>query len=619
MAVIAPINAQTFPIGSFLTNNSCAIPDLQRPYAWSEEQANELIYDLKRIITSTVDDNVPQHFFGTIVLLSSNGLRLDIIDGQQRLTTVSLLLGLIQTSIVKVSELAKKKGGANGAQVAANALQIADGITPLLRFQGAMDNAGKIQEELRMLVSPEIRLTFESLLSGGDGDIPSEDNGPADNLRRIARIFVKDLIEEKGKFQGEPLDRLRHLKKVHDAVRQGLLVVSLQTSSSDAGYDLFESLNARGLELNTLDLIKVWMLNKLSGEDSSAVAKSMRNMASDDIKAQLAFFEDFYRARAQRNTNQKKGKALALLAREHVFKDPMFVDDNFNTTLSQRIHSEVSLMEKWTPIWESVSKARIPATVKGSVPELSWAGHRFSLLSANLRHTGVVTPLMMVACDTLETNPAKLAEFIHTIERFFFRFKVMCGGPVKEIEQAYYKFIQAMTTNNDIDLNMVNTTLQGLIDLYADDEKFDARIRERLNYSLGAQAREKIAYFLWTVECYSYANKGPKKNVQSLSDWHLEHIYPQNPQANAPQLGPIVDQIGNICLLDPKINKQLSNLDFSAKRAKVADIMSRNNGQLDIVEGRKVFVDPQVSWDDNDIEARNVRLITLAKTIFKFS
>ena len=41
-------------------------------------------FNLKRIITSTVDDNVPQHFFGTIVLLSSNGLRLDIIDGQQR-------------------------------------------------------------------------------------------------------------------------------------------------------------------------------------------------------------------------------------------------------------------------------------------------------------------------------------------------------------------------------------------------------------------------------------------------------------------------------------------------------------------------------------------------------
>ena len=615
MAVIAPINAQTFPIGSFLTNYNFAIPDLQRPYAWSEEQAAELVYDLKRIMSGIQDDeSVPQHFFGTIVLLSSQGSRLDIIDGQQRLTTVSLLLGLIQTSITRVAKVAKAKGGPAGPQVSQNATHLAEGISPLLRFQGAMDDQGKIQEELRLLVSPEIRQTFNSFLSGGDGVISDEENGPAENLRDIAKYLMKDLIEDKEYFTGEPLAKLRHLKKVHDAVRQGLLVVSLQTSSSDAGYDLFESLNARGLPLNTLDLIKVWMLNKLSGEDSTPVALSMRKLASDDVDEQLAFFKDFYRARALRNTNKSDGKALALMAREYVFKDPLFVKGEFGTTLSQRIHSEVALMEKWTPIWTSIVDGKIPSFVHGTVAERSWLAHRYELLTSNLNHSGVLTPLLMVACDVLRNDIAKLSELLHSIELFFFRFKTMCGGPVKEIETAYYKFIQALTANNDIDMSMVKTTLQNLLNQYADDAKFESRIREKLNYGLGA-GRSKIMYFLWTIECYSYGHSVSKK-VQSLKDWHLEHVYPQNPANGAPSLGRDVELIGNICLLNPKFNNELSNLDFNTKRAKIATLKKQGK-DLDCADTTWIFEGSHNSWGTTEIELRAVKLVAKAKTIFK--
>ena len=620
MAVIAPINAQTFPIGSFLTNINCSIPDLQRPYAWTEDQAKELVYDLKRIMSGIHDDeSVPQHFFGTIVLLSAQGARFSIIDGQQRLTTVSLLLGLIQTSIFRVAKDAEHKGGAAGPQVAHNAKELAKEITPLLRFQGAMDDVtGKIQEELRILVSPEIRKTYESFLSGGDGKVDEEDNEPAENLREIAKFFTKNLIEEKINFTGEPLAKLRYLKKVHDAVRQGLLVVSLQTSSSDAGYDLFESLNARGLPLNTLDLIKVWMLNKLSGEDSTDVAAAMRKLSSDDVDDQLEFFKDFYRARALRNTENADGKALALMAREYVFKDPIFVTQNFQSTLSQRIRSEVVLMERWTPLWNSIVDGQIPIAVQGTAAERGWVGHRYELLSSNLSHSGVLTPLMMVASDVLRTDIAKFSELIHSVELFFFRYKTMCGGPVKNIEEAYYKFIQALTTNADIDMTVVKQTLQTLINQHADDAKFESRLREKLNYSSGPAARAKIMYFLWTLECYSYGHAVSKK-VQNLGDWHLEHIAPQNP-AGSPQtaITDFVDSIGNLCLLDPKINRQLSNLDFTAKRAKVAELHTAGK-KLDCADSLAVFQGPILNWDVQEIENRAQRLMTQAKKVFKLA
>jgi hypothetical protein len=192
----------------------------------------------------------------------------------------------------------------------------------------------------------------------------------------------------------------------------------------------------------------------------------------------------------------------------------------------------------------------------------------------------------------------------------------MCGGPVKYIEDAYYKFIQALTTNADIDMTVVRSTLQTLIDQHADDTKFESRLREKLNYSFGNSARSKIMYFLWTLDCYSYGQSVSKK-AQHLGEWHLEHIAPQNP-AGSPQtaIADFVDSIGNICLLDPKINRQLSNLDFTAKRAKVAELHQREI-KIDCADSLAVFQGPILIWDVQEIEKRAQRLVTQAKKVFK--
>ena len=614
MAVIAPINASTFQAGAFLTHSSYAIPDLQRPYAWSKIQAEELVADLWRIVDGTTEAGVPQHFFGTIVLLSSNSHRLDIIDGQQRLTTISILLGAIETSARALSIAARKKGGPNGAAVSLNIEQFADDMSPLFKFHGSMDFQGKIQNEPRLLVSPEIRKTFQSLISGGNGEVPEEQSKPAKNIREIAEIFRKTLIEEKSSFKGDPLEKFRHLKKVHDAVREGLLIVSLQTSSSDAGYDLFESLNARGVDLNALDLIKVWMLNKLSGEDSSDVARSMRELSSDDVSRQTDFFKDFYKARALRNVGKVSDKDLALNAREYVFKDPLFDVPPQATTLSQRIRAEVDLMERWTPIWTEIGNRKIPSLVQGEQIERAWAEHRLDLLISYLRHTGASRFLFMVASDELQNNLPKLSWFIHTIERFFFRYKTMCGGPVSNIDTAYFKFIEALRTNGDLDQNFVNKTLQALIDEHADDAKFKQRIFERLDYEESG-AREKIKYFLWTLECYAYKGS-PKKMIQDLGEWHLEHIYPQNP-ASGVSIGEDVHLLGNICLLNPEINNSLNNLEFAAKKKKIADL-KKNGINLDTVDSRSVFESDSDVWTRAEISKRSDDLRASALDVFSF-
>jgi hypothetical protein len=340
------------------------------------------------------------------------------------------------------------------------------------------------------------------------------------------------------------------------------------------------------------------MLNKLSGEDSSDVAKKMRTLSSDDVSRQTDFFKDFYRARALKNVGKVSDKDLALNAREFVFKDPLFEIAPQSTTLSERIRAEVDLMERWTPIWNEIGAKKIPAVVNGDPIERAWAEHRLDLLLSYLRHTGASRYLFMVASDVLQGDLPKLSWLIHTIEKFFFRYKTMCGGPVGNIDIAYFKLIEALRTNGDINQAFVNSILQKLIDDHADDTKFRQRMFERLQYEESG-AREKIKYFLWTLECYSY-----------------QGIYPQNPKTGI-SIGDDVHLLGNICLLNPEINNSLNNLEFSDKKKKIADL-KKTGISLDTVDSRSVFEGSNDSWSRQEIIQRSDALRLSALDVFSF-
>src|SRR2546421_12675740 len=76
------------------------IPQFQRPYAWTIEQGGELLED---IITFMEDgkevDELPPYFLGSIVLIKEHGTKFDVIDGQQRLTTLTILLSVLRSLV----------------------------------------------------------------------------------------------------------------------------------------------------------------------------------------------------------------------------------------------------------------------------------------------------------------------------------------------------------------------------------------------------------------------------------------------------------------------------------------------------------------------------------------
>jgi len=99
MPAIDPFEAERKALQSLMGENRFFIPDLQRPFSWGEEQVEDLINDIVSVLRASSDAGEPErhgHFLGTIVTQQEPvGTRLAILDGQQRMTCLTLLIALV--------------------------------------------------------------------------------------------------------------------------------------------------------------------------------------------------------------------------------------------------------------------------------------------------------------------------------------------------------------------------------------------------------------------------------------------------------------------------------------------------------------------------------------------
>lgn len=604
----SPFNVDKKHFFSLLTQGLFEVPDLQRPFAWREAEASDLIDDVLGLVDEIhrrgENAQLPQHYIGSIVTITSDGNRSRIIDGQQRLTTVTLLLGL---TVAAMKEMAGKIKNSKVPDERKHALEmrlnakIHDATTMLqtVDFNG--------QTITRFRPSPEITETYKSFITGGDGKIDAENREPALKLRSIAKLLKKEVVNNPSRFQNmEDVKRIEHLERVFSAVSTCLVFVWVDTGSTSAGYQLFESLNATGKPLNALDLLKVWMLNKLEGTPSApVVAKEMRQLTTMSEDDDNKFLVDYYRARHFVNTGKKHtNKTLSLLVRGHVFRDPD-VAENFRMVdatsidLDQRIAKHVSTMADWRSNWTKILKGDLPYVGSKSPFDVE----RFKgLIKDDLKHI-LPVPLFMQASAHLSLD--EFTKLVHLIEKVFFRYKTICNAPVGDLEHVYQSAARAIDTNGTLDLNGFAAQLQGLIDQHCPDPVFEANLDLKLTYEKGAA---RVKYFLTFLDLYR-ANPAPAKLALKPLNFSIEHIDPQRPADGRQISEELVHTIGNLCLLTDKENPSVGNKPFLQKKA-----ILKNGANLTAKWSQDVF--SQSVWDDAAVFARREALYRSAMSVF---
>lgn len=636
---VAPFQISHPPISGLLNMHTMQIPDLQRYYAWTELEARELCADLERLLESVVAGrHKPQHFFGSLVVVYHAGGRDDIVDGQQRMTTVTLLLGQIHCALVRLANTCRQIAIDNAVNqtvashhqnVATSVDMTASQVRNMLFVNTGLAPDGSSIWEPRLKVTPEITETYLATLEGRDNNVPSEQLAPAVNLRKVARVFEDRLVEPMDYMQLQPVDQHAHLQRLLGVVSDGLIVVRLGTDHAESAYELFESLNARGVPLNALDHLKVWMLSVYAQNqlNSSDIAKKMRALSNDDREKQVAFFEDFYEARSLDNREYdglNAPKKLVAASRRKVFHDPTQNSAPDVMGLTARIQHEVDYMTDLYPIWSKLKQnvgndPFLPPSF-GGYAQKDWVTNRLELLLSVLKHQKAY-PYLMVAANRLSQQPDVFDDLIHLIERFFFRYKTICGGNESSIREMYNQLLTDLDANPGFNIVNVQNKMRVLIGQKAPDREFRAKLVEKLGYGNASQnARTK--YFFETIESYQHVAK-PFKNVPrlNLSQWHLEHIVPQRPKPNDPSLPEDkVDSIGNLCLLPPEINTKLSNRSYAEKQLEAKRLQNLPGAQqinIRVTDSSKIFYQGSGPvWSSTDVDQRIEYLLHFACQIF---
>src|SRR5262245_49000889 len=236
----------------FMQPQRLVVPLFQRPYVWNEENQweplwNDVVRVAERVLNQPLDKHYP-HFLGAVVLQqvqkqTGQMQERTIIDGQQRLTTLQLLLDALHAELLSVQA-----------------------VPPAMRIEPLVTNSepfcSKPEDRFKVWPTNRDRPAFNAIM-GATPPVDYERVGYADQRMVQAHRFFGEQariwLSSEGSHQIE-----RRANALETVVRELLQMVIIDLGADENAQEIFETLNARGAQLTAADLIKNFVFQRLS-------------------------------------------------------------------------------------------------------------------------------------------------------------------------------------------------------------------------------------------------------------------------------------------------------------------------------------------------------------------
>lgn len=498
------------------------IPDYQRPYAWTIEQAGELFDDLFLAMQDArTNGATSQYFLGSIVLIKNDrDPKAMVVDGQQRLTTLTMLFAALRA-----------------AWEAANYPPGVKSVTPFLYEEGD-EMLGKATG-YRFTAREEDATFFRQYIQepGGIEKLVCNTDKLEDSRLRYRENAT--LLLNKAKALS-PDDR----NALWKFLANDCSLVVISTPDLEAAYRIFSVLNNRGLDLAPIDIIKAEVLGsirRIGGEDKArAYSKKW-----SEIESQLGrdAFGDLFGHIRTVYAKQKQRATLVKEFQEHVteYKTPIDLVDK--------------VIKPFAEVWDFVRDADFEATEHAETinEHLSW------LNRVDFKDW---VPPALVYFKRFRQQPKLLAEFFQSLERLTYFLLVTKVGINERIETyaALTKEIEPEAFKGDL---AALTTLT-LTD--AQKRKFVAALDGDVYNDL-PKARMALVLRLESLV------RAPGVQLQDAVS--LEHVLPQTPPDGSDWIKWFPDEderdgwthrLANLVPLDRNKNSSASNYDFAKKK-----------------------------------------------------
>ena len=321
------IVAKEYPLKEILSNNKYSIDYFQREYRWQKENIDQLIDDLYSAFRadyrpehSTKDvANYASYFMGSIVVIAKDDATMSIIDGQQRVTSLTLLLIYLYHAI--------------------------GGKAAILQKMIFSDSYGEKSFNIQV---PERKDCLDGLYSKNEYTPKDTDEDSvrcmADRYNDIKNNFPEDL-------QGQALESFMYW------VINNIIIVKIEAYSEENAYTIFETMNDRGLNLTNSDMLKGFILSKFKDETKRTVLNEqwkcdMHQLLSYGKDYDNAFFRVWMRSQFAETKRQSKAGS---------------VDEDFEH-IGVRFHS-------W--FRDNFEKGRLKDSINGSMENFLDTNYRF--------------------------------------------------------------------------------------------------------------------------------------------------------------------------------------------------------------------------------------------------
>jgi hypothetical protein len=544
------------------------VPAFQRDYSWDEEEWDDLWRDILGLFEK---DGEQAHYMGYLVLQSSDSKRFDIIDGQQRITTLSVM---ILSALKYLDELA------NCGFDAENNLKRKDQLRS--GYIGYLDPVSLVSQSKLELNRNNNRFYQEYLTTLGN--IPERNINASERLLRKAFVWFLDRIKLNYPLEEESGKKIAIFI---DSLVDKLLFTVITVTDELNAFKVFETLNARGVKLSASDLLKNYLFSLIN--DKKTPERELQSLENrwERISGTLGGdnFQEFLRIFW--NSQNK------LVRKGDLFK-----------TIRKSIKDRGGAFKL---LYDLDNGAAIYAALRDPT-DLIWKKDEKSALK-QLKMFRVQQPFaLLIACRAkfYEKDRAGFARILKAISILSFRYNIICSLPTHEQESLYNDIARKVS---DGAYKKAVEIIRALKDIYPDDKLFEAAFSRKTLKTSDGRNKKVVRYILFKIERHE-----TDRDLDEESDaYSLEHILPENPAKGWEHIDDsladgLTYRLGNIALLETNKNRDLGNADYATK-LKIY--------QTSEFHTTKAIAEHYKEWNEDKVEARQTWLAKDAAHIWK--
>lgn len=264
------------------------IPEYQRPYAWTDEQAETLFEDLWEFtVNSGGTEREGSYFLGSIVSYENKKGEQEIIDGQQRITSLFLLLRAIYTKLVATPESERTAEASNFIGKIQPAIWRTNKLTGTVNYRDILLTSRVVNNDGNEIL--------RSIMETGCADENAKDNY-SKNYRHFQKLFDQHSKE----------NPLMVYQFIYALLNQAILL-PIAANDQDTALTIFSTLNDRGLPLSDADIFKAQIYNELDQDEKKIFIERWKELDEQATEAkesiqQLFYYNMFYYRALEKDT-----------------------------------------------------------------------------------------------------------------------------------------------------------------------------------------------------------------------------------------------------------------------------------------------------------------------------